>query len=108
MQADCDPLATAVLLGVLYTLRAQITERDTLRLVWGCTLTVSAVSALLNLGAYSLMDYDWTTHGEPDCGRYALVVHPAPFSRSSSGSRASRRGFSLGARVLPFRSSLEG
>ena len=51
-----DPLATAVLLGILY-LFVRKSGRDTLRLVWGCTLTVSAVSALLNLGAL-LMDYE--------------------------------------------------
>ena len=48
-------LTTVLLLGVLYV-QVRNTGRDTLRLVWGCTLALSVVSAAFSLGAYSL-DY---------------------------------------------------
>lgn len=57
LQAGLESLTTALLLGILYT-RVRSTERDTLRLVWGCTVAVALVPMVFNLGAYSTYSLD--------------------------------------------------
>lgn len=62
-------LTTALLLGALY-LRVRQLENATLRLVWGCTLVLSVISAALHLGALSLDYVDSYVRG---AGLSALV-----------------------------------
>ena len=72
LQAGLWHLTSVLLLGLLY-LGVRNTERDTLRLVWGCTLALSIVLAVFHFGAYFLdfLDYHFAL-----IGLYAFLVLP--------------------------------